>query len=133
MVHGELLAPRHYVHPDAWALGLIVFPAVVLAWHWLWIRRNPTPFRFTCPLSFAISLAIPLVLYLTWWYAPALSITSDAALLFYGGSMILAGVRGYGGCELLVLSTWLLHRNDQIACAVFTPIDSLDQRLFREG
>ncbi len=26
------------------------------------------------------------------------------------------------------LSNWLLRRYDQIACAVFTPIDSLEQR-----
>jgi multidrug transporter EmrE-like cation transporter len=57
---------------------------------------------------------LPLALYLSWWYAPAFSVKSWAAL------------RGYAGCEMLALSNWLLRRTDQIACAVFTPIDSLE-------
>ena len=42
--------------------------------------------------------------------------------------MVLAALRGYAGCELLALSNWLLRRSDQIACAVFTPIDSVELR-----
>jgi hypothetical protein len=38
--------------------------------------------------------------------------------------MVLAALRGYAGCEMLALSNWLLRRYDQIACAVFMPIDS---------
>ncbi len=114
--------------PATWALGLIGFPALVLVWHWWRIRRHPARFQGTSPLSFALSVALPLALYFTWWYAPAFSVTSDAVLLFVGGSMVLAALRGYAGCELLALSNWLLRRCDQIACAVFTPIDSLEQR-----
>lgn len=39
-----------------------------------------------------LNIAVVFVLYLTPWYAPALSVTSDAALLFYGVSMLLAKV-----------------------------------------
>jgi len=42
--------------------------------------------------------------------------------------MVLAGLRGYAGCEMLAFSNWLLRRTDQIACAVFTPIDYLELR-----
>ena len=42
--------------------------------------------------------------------------------------MVLAALRGYAGCEMLALSNWLLRRSDQVACAVFTPTDSLEQR-----
>jgi hypothetical protein len=111
VVHGQL-ATR--LAPDTWALGLIGFSALVLAWHWWRIHRSPVPFHDTSPLSFALSVALPLTLYLTWWYASAFSVTSDTAL------------RGYTGCEMLALSNWLLRRTDQIACAVFTPIDSLE-------
>jgi hypothetical protein len=69
-------------------------------------------------------LRLPFALYLTWWYAPTLSVTSHTVLLFVGLSMVLAALRGYAGCEMLALSNWLLRRTDQIACAVFTPIDS---------
>jgi len=41
-----------------------------------------------------VNLAVVLALYLTFWYAPALSVTSDAALIFYGVSMLLAAARG---------------------------------------
>jgi multidrug transporter EmrE-like cation transporter len=111
----------------SWALGLIGFPAVVLAWHWERIRRHPARFDDTSPLSFVLSVALPLALYFTWWYAPAFSAASDAVLLFVGGSMVLAALRGSAGCELLALSNWLLHRCDQIACAVWSPLDSLEQ------
>jgi len=114
--------------PATWALGLLGFPALALVWHWWRIRRNPSPFHNTSSLSFALSVALPLALYFTWWYAPAFSVTSDAVLLFVGGSLVLAALRGYAGCELLAASNWLLRRSDQIACAVLTPIDSLERR-----
>ena len=110
------------------ALYLIGFPALALAWHGWRIRRHPARFVDTSLLSFALSVALPLALYFTWWYAPAFSVTSDAVLLFVGGSMVFAALRGSAGCELLALSNWLLRRCDQIACALLTPIDSLEQR-----
>ncbi len=42
--------------------------------------------------------------------------------------MVLAALHGYAGCEMLAFSNWLLCRTDQITCAVFTPIDYLEQR-----
>src|SRR6266699_4450393 len=114
--------------PATWALGLIGFPALALAWHWWRIHRNPARFQDTSLLSFALSVALPLALYFTWWYAPAFSVTSDAVLLFVGGSMVFAALRGSGGCDLRALSNWLLRCCDQIACAIFTPLDSLEQR-----
>lgn len=125
VVYGQLST---HLAPATWALGLIGFPALVLAWHWWRIHRTKARFYDTSPLSFVLSVALFLALYLTWWYAPALSVTSDAALLFFGSSMMLAALRGDAGCEVLVLSNWLLRRHDQIACAVFTPIDALERR-----
>lgn len=48
---------------------------------------------------------------------------SDAALPFYGVSMLLAALRGYAGCEVLAISNWLLRRDDQVGCVVFAPVD----------
>jgi hypothetical protein len=45
------------------------------------------------------NLAVFLTLYLTFWYASALEVTSDAALVFYGGWMLLAALRGYAGAR----------------------------------
>jgi hypothetical protein len=114
-------------HPSAWALGLLGFPAVLVGLQWLRARRTPTRLEATGPVAHALNLAVFLVLYL-------LESTSDAALLFYGASMWLAALRGYAGCEVLAVSNWLLHRDDQIGCAVFWPIDQLEhQRTMRRA
>ena len=99
--------------------GLLGFPALLVAGQWLRARRIPTPLRATGPAAHALNVAVFVVLYL-------LEPTSDAALLFYGASMWLAAVRGYAGCEVLAVSNWLLHRDDQVGCAVFWPIDQLE-------
>jgi hypothetical protein len=127
IMYGQLLATRRPA-PITWALGLFGFPALVLAWHVWRIRRNRARFHDSSPLSFVLSLALPLAVYLTGLYVPALWFASDAILIFAGSSLLLAAFRGAAGCEFLAISNWLLRRTDQIACAVFTPIDALDQR-----
>jgi hypothetical protein len=115
-------------HPVPWLLGLLGFPVVLLGVQWLHARRRRGPVRATGPAGHAINAAIFLALYSTPWYAPALSATSDAALLFYGASMLLAAARGYAGCEVLAVSNWLLRRDDQVGCVLFSPVDSAEQR-----
>lgn len=114
--------------PYKWALGLVGFPVVLLAGQWLRARRDPTRLEATGPLGFALNALVFLTLYLTFWYAPAFSFTSDATLIFYGASMLLAALRGYAGCEVLAVSNWLLRRDDQVGCLIFAPIDSLERR-----
>ncbi len=109
-------------------LGLVGFPAVLLAWQWLRARRSRLRLQATGPLGHALNPAVFLALYLAPWYAPALWFASDAALVFYGTSMVLAALRGYAGCEVLAVSNWLLGRNDQVGCVVFSPIDRLERR-----
>jgi hypothetical protein len=130
IVYGQLLVTRR-PSPITWALGLIGFPALVLAWHFWRIRRTPARFHDASPLSFALSLALSLAAYLTGLYVPALSFTSDATLIFVGSTILLAALRGSAGCKFLALSNWLLRRDDRVACAVFTPIDALDWRAAR--
>ena len=127
IVYGQLMTSGH-LSPITWILGLIGFPALVLIWHVWRIRRNPARFSDTSPLSFVLSLALPLACYLTGWAVPTLWFTSDATFIFVGSSIVFAALRGSAGCEFLALSNWLLRRSDQMACAVFTPIDSLEQR-----
>jgi hypothetical protein len=125
IVYGQLSSSGHLA-PTTWALGLIGFPALVLAWHFWRIRCNPARFSDTSALSFVLSLALPVALYLTGWFVPPLWFTSDATLIYVGSSLLLAALRGHAGCEFLALSNWLLRRSDQMACAIFTPIDSLE-------
>jgi hypothetical protein len=125
VVYGELTS---HLTPAAWALGLFGFPALVLAWHGWWVHRHPAPIAASGRLASLLGIALFLALYFTWWYAPAVSFTSDAALLFFGSSMLLAAFRGDAGCEILSSSNWLLRRHDRIACALFFPIDALERR-----
>lgn len=115
-------------HPMAWLLGLVVFPGLVVAAAWWRARHQPAPLRAVGPLGHAANAAVFLALYLTWWYAPPVDVLSDAALLFYGVSMLVAAARGYAGCEILAVSNWLLRRDDQIGCAPFGPIDAWETR-----
>ena len=111
----------------SWLLGLVVFPGILLAWQWARARRRAPPLRATGPVGHVLNLLVFLGLYLTFWYAPALSVTSDAALIFYGMSMVLAAVRGYAGCEVLAVSNWLLRRDDQVGCVLFLPLDHAER------
>lgn len=111
-------------HLLPWVLGLVVYPGVILTWHWLRLRRYRSEFKDISLPGVAINFALFWVLYLI----PA---TSDSALVFYGLSILLAGIRGYSGCEILAISNTVLRRDDQIGCAVFTPLDMLEQRMSR--
>lgn len=115
-------------HPVAWVLALLVFPVAALAAAWLRARRHPAGLRATGPAGHAVNAAVFAVLYATPWYAPPLGFTSDAALIFYGASLLLAAARGYAGCEVLAVPNWLLHRDDQVGCVVFAPVDALERR-----
>jgi hypothetical protein len=125
VIHGQV---RFGFDPLAVLLGLVAFPAVLLAGQWLRARRVPTDLQATGPLATTLNMFVFLALFLTPWYAPSLSFTSDAALVFYGASMLLAAVRGYGGCEVLAVSNWVLRRDDQVGCLVFAPVDYLERR-----
>jgi hypothetical protein len=57
--------------------------------------------------------------------------TIGTALLFYGGSMLIAAARRAGGCEVTVISNALLNRDDQIGCVLFAPVDLAEARLRR--
>jgi len=114
--------------PASWALGLVGFPALLLAWQWVRARRTPAHLQAITPVGYMLNCAVFFALYLTPQYAPALAFTSDAALLFYGASMLLAAARGYAGCEVLAVSNWLLRRDDQVGCVLFWPVDCLERR-----
>lgn len=105
--------------PWSWALGLVGFPLMVLAWQRRRARRDPSRLDATGPTAHALNIAAFAALYLT-------PVTSDAALLFYGASMLVAATRGAAGCEVLAISNWTLRRDDQIGCALFWPIDTAE-------
>ena len=115
--------------PEDFLVGLVVFPAILLAWQWWRSGRTPARLDATGPIGFAVNAAVFASLYFTPLYAPVLTPTSDGVLIFYGGSMLLAAVRGYAGCEVLAISNVLLTRADQVGCLLFSPLDAVERRL----
>jgi hypothetical protein len=128
LVGSVIVGHAREFHPLPWLVGLVGFPAVTLGWQWLRARYAPGALRAIGPVAHVVNIAVFLALYLTPFYAPSLTFTSDAALLFYGGSMLLAAARGYAGCEVLAVSNWLLRRDDQIGCVLFGPVDIVESR-----
>ena len=134
LVGGTLLGSLIYGHavgpfrPAPWVLGLLAFPALILGGHWWMGRRSPGRFEATGPVAQVLNVAVFAALYFSPDYVPTLSATSDAALAFYGVSMLLAALRGYAGCEVLAISNWLLRRDDQVGCLLFGPVDYLERR-----
>ncbi len=114
--------------PLPWVVGLIILPGIFTGWQYLRARRNPAPLEANSPVATVLNILIFFAFYLTPFYAPAIAFMSDAVLIFYGLSMLLAALRGYAGCESLAISNWLLHRNDQIGCLLFSPIDSAEAK-----
>lgn len=133
VAHGSLTGSRGF-QAAAWLLGLVVFPVLLLAWQTWRTRRHPRRLvAVTGPAGHLVASAAFLVLYATPWYAPSVGVTSAAALLFFGTSMLLAAYRGYAGCELLAVSNWLLRRDDQVGCVLFDPVDRLEGVRTRAG
>ena len=130
VMHGQV---RTGFEPLSVAIGVVAFPAVLLAWQWLRARRTSTRYEATGPLGTTINIVVFIALLLTPAYARGLSFTRDAALVFYGASMLLAAARGYGGCEVLAISNWILRRDDQVGCLVLSPIDGFERGLSRQN
>lgn len=52
-----------------------------------------------------------------------------AAFTFLGISLVLAGVRGDLGCEVMTVPNLLSGRDSEIQCLVFTSVDRIEKRL----
>ena len=102
------------------ALGVLAFPGVIAAALWLRARVRPAPLRAIGPLAHLLNLVVAAVLF-------ALPATAGPTFVFYGASMLVAALRRTGGCEVTAISNLLLHRDDQIGCALFGPIDLLER------
>ena len=103
------------------ALGFLAFPLATIAGVLLWktLAGTTTPIRATGHLGLCATTGVLFALF-------SLPITRDAAALFLGGTLLLAATRGYAGCEVTAVSNWLLRRDDQVGCAVFSPIDAAE-------
>ncbi|MGH3114622.1 MAG: hypothetical protein ACRDOP_14270 [Gaiellaceae bacterium] len=107
-------------------LGLFAFPAATVAVGLAAQRYADGPLRFTGQLGLALNTAVIVALYVNPY-------TADAAALFYGVTLLVAAWHALPGCEGTVLSNWILRRDDQVGCPIFTPIDDAEARLRDRG
>jgi hypothetical protein len=101
------------------AFGVVGLPTVVLAARVAWLALTERPLTQTSHIASCLNCAAVAGLL-------TVSQTRGGTLVFLGGSMLLAAIRGYGGCETLAISNWLLQRNDQVGCLVLLPVDQLE-------
>lgn len=60
-------------------------------------------------------------------------VDGTAIWIFVGTSMLLAAVKGYGGCEVLAFPNAISGRQDAIGCLLFAPIDSTERMGGKRG
>lgn len=99
--------------------GLVALPAITLLLGLAARRYAAKPIRFTGPAGHAVNCAAIIALVSNPY-------TGDAAALFYATTLLVAAWRAQPDCEITVLSNSILHRDDQIGCPVFAPIDALE-------
>lgn len=103
-------------------IGLLVLPAALTVLLGLRGRSAP-PLRLDGPEG-------PALFTMTWVVGIALGIVVPEALfLSLGASMLLGAARGDAGCEVTAIPNWVLRREDQIFCCLFTPIDELEVQI----
>jgi hypothetical protein len=105
-------------------IGLIALPAVMIGVGLVARRYADGPIRFAGPLGIALNLTVIAALI-------ANGYTGGGATIFYGTTLLIAAWRGQAGCEGTAISNWILGRDDQIGCPMFTPIDELEAHIQR--
>ncbi|MGH3495562.1 MAG: hypothetical protein ACRDQ1_20350, partial [Sciscionella sp.] len=101
-------------------IGLIALPLLMVVLAAAVGHYRPSPLRLTGPLGTGINCLVIVGL-------AANHITGPTVELFYGATLILAAWRALPGCEATVISNWVLHRDDQIGCPLFSPVDRAEQ------
>src|SRR5262249_42524786 len=114
-----VVAGGHWITWWQLALGIVAIPAVAAAQLTRLAFTNDTlrPTNHLASCNGAL-------LFVLLGFSP----TRTAPLVSLGASMLPAAVRGNGGCESLAIPNWLLHRNDQVGCYVFLPVDNIEAR-----
>jgi hypothetical protein len=123
---GDGLRPAWEVDPYEPVLGLVVFPAVMVAIVLAARRRSEAPLRWTGPVAQVVNLAVIGTLIV-------IDDTRAAAGLYYGASLLVAAWRAQPGCEITVVPNVILGRDDHIGCPLFWPVDEVEARLRSRG
>ena len=106
--------------------GLFALPALTVAVGLAARRYASGPLRLTGPLAIAVNCGVIVALVVNPY-------TGGTATLFYAATLLVGAWRGEAGCEGTVISNWILRRDDQVGCPIFSPIDEAEARLRRRG
>jgi len=101
--------------------GLVVLPGLTVLLALTARHYTAKHLRFTGPAGHVLNCLVMVALATNPY-------TGSAAALFYGTTLLIAAWRGQPGCEVTVVSNRLLGRDDQVGCALFSPIDALEAR-----
>lgn len=116
----------HLIPVSQLLLGLIAFPAVATLIQFTRLAITRRRLDQIGGVATVLNCLVITVLVIA-------SPTRGATLVFLGSSMFVAAVRGYGGCETLAVSNWLLRRDDQVGCVLFSPLDIFEAARNRSG
>ena len=103
----------------AWALGLVIFyqmTHIVLA---------KTTLNFNNLIGALIAFGPLLAVFFIGYGGPA----ATGALTFLSVSLILAGVRGDSGCEVMTIPAMLSRKHTHLPCLLFSPIDWCERKI----
>ena len=56
-----------------------------------------------------------------------------SAIGYIGGSLVIDGVNGDAGCEVMAVPGILCRKRTHLACLVFSPLDWLEEKLFAQS
>ncbi len=136
-VAGGLLLVAVATLPDgisSWDVvaGLIGLPLVAAAVAWLvrlaYQRRAPERLTRRDALSDPGLCVLGLVIAIATALTFVTPIDAPAIWLFFGVSMLVAALRGQGGCEVVALPNVLFAREDRVTCVLYGPLDAVDAR-----
>ncbi len=99
-------------------LGLVVFYALV---HVLISKFVPT----INPWAGALLAVAPVFLVFLMGGLPV----RHGVVLFLGVSLLLTGIRGDGGCEVMTLPGMILGKRTHLVCIVLSPLDWVEEKL----
>lgn len=102
--------------------ALVALPAALILLHAVTARVIGRQFEATGGIGFCVNFALGFALF-------SVDPKREIAALFFGSSMLLAGARGYADCEVLAVSNFVLRRQDEVGCVLFSPLDDIETRM----
>jgi hypothetical protein len=109
----------------------LLIVAILLVYSLIYLLALRRVLSLNSWLGTALALALLIAVYLAGGRGGLLLGRGEgqlAAGTFLGVSLLLAGIRGDPGCELMSIPSGLFKKRCRLPCVVFTPVDWLEQK-----